>query len=92
VPFIVLLFALLAPRVVIALLWLLTTWFQGMFNSLLWPLLGLVFLPTTLLWYSVVHNWLGGQWGTVGLVGLVLALLLDIGPAARRRGRVQTIA
>lgn len=30
--------------------------------TLLWPILGFYFLPTTLLWYSAVQHWLGGQW------------------------------
>ncbi len=87
-PLIIILLGLLVPRVVIVLLWLLTTWFEGMFATVLWPILGFIFLPTTLLWYSIVHNWLGGQWGIVALVGLLIALILDLGPVTRRRRAV----
>jgi hypothetical protein len=79
------LLALLAPRVVILVLWFLTTWFQGLFDNLLWPILGFLFLPTTLLWYSAVQNWYGGQWGTMQIVGIVIALLVDLSPASGRR-------
>lgn len=87
-PLIIILLGLLVPRVVIVLLWLFTTWFEGMFATVLWPILGFIFLPTTLLWYSIVHNWFGDQWGIVGLVGLLIALILDLGPVTRRRRAV----
>lgn len=77
--------ALLAPRVVLVVLWFLTTWFQGMFDNLLWPILGFIFLPTSLLWYSAVQNWWGGEWGTVQIVGIVIALLIDVSPASGKR-------
>ena len=44
------LLALLVPRITIALLWLLTNWFVGVFPNILWPLLGFIFLPLTTLW------------------------------------------
>jgi hypothetical protein len=79
------LLALLAPRLVVCLLWFFTTWFRGMFSSLLWPILGFIFLPTTLLWYSVVQRWFGGQWTLWPVVGLVIALAIDVSPASGRR-------
>lgn len=87
-PLIILLFGLFLPRVVVLLLWLLTNWFQGMFATVLWPVLGFIFLPATLLWYSIVHNWLGGHFGIVSLLGFVIAFLLDVGPLTRRRRAV----
>jgi hypothetical protein len=85
-PILFLLLALALPRGLIVGLWLLTEWFQGIFPGLLWPLLGFVFLPTTLLWYSAVQNWFGGEWGLWQIVGMVAALMLDTSPA-RGRGR-----
>ena len=82
--------ALLTPRLVVALLWFFTHWFQGLFNTLLWPILGFIFLPTTLLWYSAVHHWFGGAWTLWPVVGLVVALLIDLTPHHRltkRRSR-----
>ena len=60
-PCIVALLALLAPRLLIVLLWFFTTWFRGVFDNLLWPILGFLFLPTMLLWYSAVLRWVGGE-------------------------------
>ena len=84
-PCLLALFALLAPRVVVILLWFFTTWFQGMFTSVLWPVLGVIFLPTTLLWYSVVQHWFGGVWSLWPVVGIVIALMIDASPATGRR-------
>lgn len=80
-------FALVTPRLVIALLWFFTNWFNGVFNSILWPILGFIFLPTTLLWYSAVQHWFGGQWTLWPIVGLVVALVIDVSPARARRNR-----
>jgi hypothetical protein len=76
------LLALITPRIVIVLLWFLTGWFSGMFDTLLWPILGFIFLPTTLLWYSVVVNWFGGLWTFWPVVGLVIALVIDLSPSS----------
>lgn len=85
-PCLLALLALATPRLVIALLWFFTTWFRGVFhNNLLWPIVGFIFLPTTLLWYTAVQNWFGGQWTMWPIVGLVIALLIDISPASGRR-------
>lgn len=81
------LLALLTPRLVVALLWFFSTWFQGMFASILWPILGFIFLPTTLLWYSAVQHWFAGHWTLWPIVGLVIALMIDISPASGRRRR-----
>ena len=86
-PCLLALFALAAPRLVVVLLWVFTEWFRGMFSNLLWPILGLVFLPTTLLWYSAVQHWFGGVWSLWPVVGLVLALMIDLSPAGGRRRR-----
>ena len=86
-PCLVAVVALLAPRLAILLLWFLTGWFRGMFDTLLWPILGFVFLPTTLLWYSAVQQWFGGQWTLWPVVGLVVALLIDSSPASAKRSR-----
>ncbi|UCG76479.1 MAG: hypothetical protein JSV95_04050 [Gemmatimonadota bacterium] len=77
--------ALIAPRAVIVFLWLLTTWFEGLFDTALWPILGFVFLPTTFLWYTAVQNWNGGEWGALQIVILVVALSIDVSPAGGRR-------
>ena len=78
-------FALTVPRIVIAVLWFFSGWFTGMFTTLLWPILGFVFLPTTLLWYSAVQRWFGGQWTTGPIIGIIIALLIDVSPASHKR-------
>lgn len=79
------LLALAAPRLVVAALWFFTTWFSGVFGSVLWPILGFFFLPTTLLWYVAVQHWFGGVWTFWPIVGIVVALIIDVSPAGGRR-------
>ena len=86
-PCLLALVALVAPRIVIFLLWLFTTWFRGLFDTALWPILGFLFLPTTLLWYTAVQHWFGGQWTLWPVVGIVVALLIDVSPGSSRRRR-----
>ena len=78
------LISLFIPRVVVAILWFFTSWFRGLFDTLLWPILGFIFLPTTLLWYSAVQHWFQGQWTLWPVVGLVIALLIDVGAGRSR--------
>jgi hypothetical protein len=88
-PCLLVVFALFLPRCVIVLLWLFTHWFSGIFSLALWPVLGFLFLPTTLLWYTAVQHWFHGRWGVVPIAGIVLALLIDLSPTAgRHRHRV----
>jgi hypothetical protein len=87
-PLLLILFALVVPRITILVVWFFSNWFQGVFNTVLWPILGFIFLPTTLLWYTAVHHWFGGQWDVLPIVGLVVALIIDISPARPRRQRL----
>ena len=73
------LIALLFPRILIAVLWIFTNWFNGVFSSLLWPVLGFIFLPVTMLWYSVVINQFGGVWSITNIIVMVLAIAIDMG-------------
>ena len=84
-PCLLLLLAFTAPRLVIAYLWLFTTWFWGMFDSLLWPALGFLVVPTSLLWYTAVQHWFAGEWTAVPMVGMICALLIDFSPASGER-------
>ncbi|HUF67405.1 MAG TPA: hypothetical protein VMM79_02045 [Longimicrobiales bacterium] len=80
--------ALMAPRFLIVVLWFFSNFFSGVFATLLWPVLGFLFLPTTLLWYVAVQHWFGGDWnGVIQIAGIVLALLTDISPAGGKRNR-----
>ena len=86
-PCLLTLLALAMPRLVVALLWFFSTWFQGIFPTPLWPVLGFVFLPTTLLWYTAVQHWYMGHWTVGPIIGLVIALMIDLSPAGRAGGR-----
>ena len=88
-PCLFVVFALATPRALILVLWFFTTWFKGMFPTALWPVLGFIFLPTTFLWYTAVQHWFGGQWTLWPIVGLVVALMIDVSPAGGRRPQRQ---
>ncbi len=86
-PILLLLFALFIPRVVIVLLWMFSDWFSGVFDTFIIPVLGFVFLPYTLLWYTVVMQWFGGEWGLWQMLFLGIALVFDIFPAGKKYHR-----
>jgi len=86
-PCLLALLALFVPRVVIVLVWFFSNWLHTAFDTLLWPILGFVFAPTTLLWYSVVVNVYNGVWSTVPIVGMVIAVLIDVSPGYGRRNQ-----
>lgn len=71
--------ALIFPRLLIIVLWLFTDWFDGVFNGILIPVLGFIFLPVTTLWYSVVVNHYSGVWSVIPVLGMVLAIAIDLG-------------
>src|SRR5206468_3496016 len=50
------LLVLLFPRIAIILLYLFTNFFRGVYDSLLLPVLGFIFLPFTLLAYTTLVN------------------------------------
>ena len=85
-PCLLLLIALIAPRVLVFALWLIG-WFHGVFPSIMWPILGFIFLPTTLVWYTVVAHLYRGEWGAFQFIVLVIAIAIDVSPAKGRRRR-----
>jgi len=84
-PCLVVALGLIAPRVTIVVLWFFTAWFHGVFETALWPVLGFLFMPVSLLWYSVVFNFFGGEWTIVPVVGMIIAVLVDIGAVGSAR-------
>ena len=88
-PIIFAILGLLFPRVLIIVLWLFTAWFRGVFDTLLWPILGFLFFPVATLWYSVVVNYYGGMWSAVPIIGMVIAVVVDTGSwrSSRRLAR-----
>ncbi len=71
------LIALLMPRVVMFVIFLTTDWFKSAYETLLWPVLGFLFMPyTTLAYMAAMLNNRGavtGGW----LVLVVIAVLVD---------------
>ncbi len=84
-PCLIVVLALAVPRLVLLGLWFFTDWFVGLFDSLLWPILGFIFLPTTLFWYTAVQHWFGGAWSLWPIIGMVIALLVDLSPGRGAR-------
>jgi len=72
------LLAFLGPRLVLLLLWLLTTYLSRAFDTFILPFLGFVFLPWTTIAFAIARNELGGAQG-LGLLIVVIGFLVDIG-------------
>ena len=79
---------LLGPRAFIIIWWIYNPgcWDRA-FSTALWPILGFIFLPTTFVWYTAVQHWWHGVWSLWPVVGLVIALMIDVSPAKGRRRR-----
>lgn len=76
---------LFVPRIVIVVLWFFSNWFNGVFSSAIFPVLGFIFTPYTTLWYSVVQNVSGGEWGFWQILFLVVAVMFDVSQIRSRR-------
>lgn len=72
------LLALVGPRFVLVILWLLSNYLSRAYDSFLIPFLGFVFLPWTTLAYAFAQNSLGGMNG-LGLLVVILGVLVDVG-------------
>ena len=83
--FLIFIAALLVPRGAIVFIWFTSEWFNGVFDSLFWPILGFLFAPLTLLWYTVVVRVYDGAWDTLQIIILVIAALIDFSPSTRKR-------
>jgi hypothetical protein len=82
------LIALLSSRLALALMWIFTPWVDRAFGPLIWPILGIIFLPLTTLLYVILWN-TGGR-GVTGWewIFVILAVFVDVashGASARRR-------
>ena len=90
-PCLFVLVLLLFPRVVLVLMFLLSTYLQRAYHDLLLPILGFIFLPLT----TIVYAWLVNSrlpLEGINLLFLVLAVVIDLGGLGggeihrRRRG------
>jgi hypothetical protein len=71
--------ALLAPRVLMVFIWLLTHWFSQAYHTVIWPALGFLFMPYATLAYMAAmlnnNHVLGGWW----LALFIAAIVVDVG-------------
>ncbi len=77
-PCLLVLLVLISPRLVLALLFFLSTYLERAYHGILIPILGFLFLPLTTLAYAWMvnsHRPLDG----VNLVILVIAVIIDMG-------------
>jgi hypothetical protein len=89
VPCLLGLLALVAPRLVLFLVFLFSDYLGRAYETNFWPLLGFLFLPLTTLAYAWAKNSAGSISG-IYLVVVVVAVLLDLGllgGASRGRSR-----
>lgn len=88
-PCLVLLLAVVAPRIVAVALWFFTTFFNAAFAGRLWLLVvGVLLMPLTTLTYAWAFNAEGGVHSTFFLVVIVVAAIVDLGGlAGSRRAR-----
>lgn len=82
------LIAALSPRLAFILMWIFTPWVDRAFGPIIWPILGVIFLPLTTLLYVILWN-TGGH-GVTGWewIFVILGLMGDLAShagAARRR-------
>jgi len=71
--------AVVVPRVTMIFIFLLTGWFGTAFKSWVWPVLGFIFMPYTTLAYTAAVLNTGGSISPGWLVVIILAVLADIG-------------
>ena len=82
---------ILSPRLLIISLWLLSGWFNNVFPAWYWPVMGFFCLPLTTLWYSAVINRFAGQWDTLQIIVMVLAVMMDLGFGFFRRRKTGSV-
>jgi len=87
-PCLVVVLALISPRLALVAVWLLSNWLERAFDGWLLPVLGFLLLPWTTLTYSGM--WMYGTNEVAGFEWAVVAFafLLDLGAlgGSRRRG------
>ena len=78
-PCLIVILALMLPRVTLVLLWLANRhYLQHAYHTALWPILGFFFMPLTTLAYAWAINSAGSVTGVYFLV-VLLAALVDVG-------------
>jgi hypothetical protein len=91
VPCLLLIVVLAFPRIVLVLMFLLSTYLDRAYHGLLIPILGFIFLPLT----TIVYAWLVNshmELAGVNILILIIAVIIDVGGLgggeAHRRSRL----
>jgi hypothetical protein len=77
-PCLLIVLSVLFPRIAIVLLYFFTSFFNGVFASVLIPVLGFLFLPLTLIAYTWLTN-IRQPVDAMYLVVLFVAVIVDLG-------------
>jgi hypothetical protein len=78
-PCLLAILAVAFPRVAIILLWLFTTFFNGVYHGIVIPILGFIFLPLTLIVYTYIAKFYPGPLTIAELVAIFVAVIIDLG-------------
>jgi hypothetical protein len=76
----------LGPRIALAIWWIFGEKVDAAFGSFIWPLLGLLLLPWTTLFYVIAWSAIGGVSGAEWLF-VALGVALDIGTYSSRAAK-----
>jgi uncharacterized membrane protein len=71
--------ALAFPRLVIILVVIFSDYIGQAYQTILWPLLGFIFMPLTTLAYAWAWHFGSGSVQGLGLVIVIIAALIDLG-------------
>ena len=90
-PCLLALVALITPRILLIVVWLFSDYLSRAYQTVLWPILGFLFMPLTTLAYAWAVNKNGSVTG-IYFATVLLAALIDLGSLggsghARRRRR-----
>jgi hypothetical protein len=78
-PCLLALLSIAFPRVAIVLLWLFSNFFTGVYQNVIIPVLGFLFLPLTLIVYTYLAKTSGGHPTTTQFVFIFIAVIVDLG-------------
>jgi hypothetical protein len=82
--------AVLSPRLAVVLMWIFTPWVDRAFGPIIWPILGIIFVPLTTLMYVILWNTSGRGvhgWEWIFVILAVFADLASYGGGAYGRRR-----
>ena len=77
-PCILVVLALMFPRVILVLMWLFSDLLDRAYHGMVIPLLGFIFLPVT----TIVYAWIAGHGYPISgfyLILIIIAVIIDIG-------------